>query len=375
MKSSFQLPGLNSLRFYAAFLVIIYHIKTSFVSNNIFQFRNFPILIKSDEAVSFFFVLSGFLITFLLLQERRKTSTIKIKKFYIRRILRIWPLYFFIILIGLASNFILIPVLNDQLHSDFNFFHAIIVYVLFLPNLFNTFFSVGAILNPIWSIGVEEQFYLFWAPIVKFFYERIFYILILIFTLFIIIRLTVSFNPFNFDNRVVKFVYTLRYFYMAAGGIGAYFATKYPEKLKVFIFQSKISQFLHLILLMGYLFFYLYERVPQIHFIFFDIFLSYLFVWIIMNFSLNSSRIFNIGNKYTEWLGKISYGLYMYHMIIITAIVFIIQKQDIMISNSLNLLVVLIIVFLLTIAIAFLSYTLLERKFLRIKKKHQIIST
>lgn len=51
--------------------------------------------------VIFFFVLSGFLITYLLLEERRVSATVSIKKFYMRRILRIWPLYYLIVILGL----------------------------------------------------------------------------------------------------------------------------------------------------------------------------------------------------------------------------------------------------------------------------------
>ena len=50
--------------------------------------------------VIFFFVLSGFLITYLLLKEKEQTGTVNVKKFYARRVLRIWPLYFFIVLLG-----------------------------------------------------------------------------------------------------------------------------------------------------------------------------------------------------------------------------------------------------------------------------------
>lgn len=56
---------------------------------------------NGGHAVTFFFVLSGFLITYLLLKERERMGTIKVKKFYLKRVLRIWPLYFLLIFIGL----------------------------------------------------------------------------------------------------------------------------------------------------------------------------------------------------------------------------------------------------------------------------------
>ena len=85
--------NLNGLRFIAAFLVIIHHIEQF---KNLWNIPNFyyKSSIKSlgDVGVTVFFVLSGFLITYILLKEKQKTGTINIISFYIKRILRIWPL-------------------------------------------------------------------------------------------------------------------------------------------------------------------------------------------------------------------------------------------------------------------------------------------
>ena len=94
--------GLNGLRFFAALAVIITHIEL------IKEQMEFPGLHSKNKivfelgglGVVFFFVLSGFLITYLLLKEKEQTGTINVKKFYLRRILRIWPLYFLIVALG-----------------------------------------------------------------------------------------------------------------------------------------------------------------------------------------------------------------------------------------------------------------------------------
>ncbi len=95
-------PGLNALRFIAASAVIITHIE---LLKGFFGLKSFwqnPLLYNlGGLGVYFFFVLSGFLITYLLLKEKTVLNDIKIKNFYIRRILRIWPLYFFILILGL----------------------------------------------------------------------------------------------------------------------------------------------------------------------------------------------------------------------------------------------------------------------------------
>ena len=107
-------PGLNGLRFFAAFSVVVTHIEL------VKHFKGYPTLWvenASDEltlthilqkiifhagglGVYFFFVLSGFLITYLLLVEKAKTGTVAVKKFYWRRVLRIWPLYYLIVILG-----------------------------------------------------------------------------------------------------------------------------------------------------------------------------------------------------------------------------------------------------------------------------------
>src|SRR5262245_59932952 len=92
-------PNLNGLRFIAALAVIIHHIeqqKADFCLPN--SFGAAPIQLFGELGVVLFFVLSGFLLTYLLLEEEKTTATIGIRNFYIRRILRIWPLYFLIII-------------------------------------------------------------------------------------------------------------------------------------------------------------------------------------------------------------------------------------------------------------------------------------
>ena len=153
------LPGLNGIRAIAAFLVLCWHIyqylelwgiKTN-LDNSI-----------SGFGVTLFFVLSGYLITYLLLIEKERYGTIKIKNFYIRRILRIWPIYYLAIL----GSFIMVI-------SGLNYFEYktilpnYLYYIFMLANIPFTFGTSLYCITPLWSIGVEEQFYAFWPMLFK----------------------------------------------------------------------------------------------------------------------------------------------------------------------------------------------------------------
>ena len=100
--SNIYFTGLNGLRFLAAMAVVITHIeliKGQMFCENLWS-TNKLIFELGGLGVIFFFVLSGFLITYLLLEEKKVSGTVSVKKFYARRILRIWPLYYLIIVLG-----------------------------------------------------------------------------------------------------------------------------------------------------------------------------------------------------------------------------------------------------------------------------------
>ena len=115
--------------------------------------------------VNFFFVLSGFLITYLLLAEQKEKNNFSIPKFYLRRILRIWPLYFAIILF----SFWLLPFilsLTGKIYSeDFPLLYALTFTINFAH--LKGIFSYSPLLSGLWTIAIEEQFYLAWPWLLK----------------------------------------------------------------------------------------------------------------------------------------------------------------------------------------------------------------
>jgi peptidoglycan/LPS O-acetylase OafA/YrhL len=105
--------------------------------------------------VTLFFLLSSYLITTLLLREQAASGRLDLQSFYIRRSLRIWPLYFFF----LALCFWVLPALG---WPHFRNVHKL-GFLLFIGNWSMIFFgSVHRSAALLWSVSVEEQFYLFW---------------------------------------------------------------------------------------------------------------------------------------------------------------------------------------------------------------------
>ena len=113
------------------------------------------------SGVNLFFVLSGFLITSILLRTK-ETPHHYFRSFYARRVLRIWPVYFLLLAVCyLGPNWLLGTTLLGT-----SKWHALPALVLFVQNLFPV--KLQGALEPTWSLAIEEQYYLLWAPVVRF---------------------------------------------------------------------------------------------------------------------------------------------------------------------------------------------------------------
>ena len=110
--------------------------------------------------VNLFFVLSGFLITSILLEARSKPRYFR--NFYARRALRIWPVYVLLLVVCYANApwFVGLPVFEAVRTAPW------LAYVLFLQNLFHL--ALPPAIGPTWSLAIEEQYYFLWAPVVRF---------------------------------------------------------------------------------------------------------------------------------------------------------------------------------------------------------------
>jgi peptidoglycan/LPS O-acetylase OafA/YrhL len=164
----FYRPELDTLRFFAFFGVFLHH--TAAYAPEFFAKHHIPASLGFLEnaaakagayGVDLFFVLSAYLITELLLREKGRRGALDVGAFYIRRALRIWPLYY---------SFIALVALVPAWRADPRFgTHYLIPFLFFVGNwsCFAFGFPAPGVWVLLWSVCVEEQFYLFWPPIVS----------------------------------------------------------------------------------------------------------------------------------------------------------------------------------------------------------------
>lgn len=160
-------PNLDGLRFLAFLAVFLFH--SFYTASDVISaspvYKLFYFITRPGYlGVNFFFVLSGFLITYLLLSEKQASGRIAIGAFYMRRILRIWPLYYVVVWLG----FVIYPWLKAHfgqtaLHETAQPWY----FLVFLSNFNNLYNGCQTpTLTLLWSVSVEEQFYLVWPLMV-----------------------------------------------------------------------------------------------------------------------------------------------------------------------------------------------------------------
>ena len=369
-------PNLNGVRFIAAFSVLIHHteqIKYLMGLEN--NYGNFFIKNLGKLGVGLFFVLSGFLITYLLLSEKQRRGDISTKDFYIRRILRIWPLYFIIVILGFFV-FPNIPIFNEPLRSqyyfDADFFKRLPFFLLFLPNLGFVFYRSPYLCAQTWSVGVEEQFYAIWPwiirsknPIKTFFKLLIIFLTvlgILWFYIFKISDLSLE-TKSKIHDGLELFFSQFRILTMVIGGIGAYLIFEKKEQILKILFRKDVQIIIYSILILmlstGF-------HVSGFNMEFYGIF----FCFFILNVSQNPDSLIYLEQKIIHYLGKISYGVYIYHpaviVLCINSIHYFLGKN--LPSLTFNLLLYSSAV-LITILVCELSFRFIETPLLKLKDR------
>ncbi len=153
LRTTRQIPSLNGLRALSIVLVILGHVDEQELNGVIHA--SFPLLVDPQFGVNVFFVLSGFLITTLLLQEEKHRRDVSLKGFYLRRALRILPLYYLLLFVYFA-----LQILNVLDFTSVSWLTSLTYTKDFRRDEWET--------RHLWSLSVEEQFYLMWPLVFKF---------------------------------------------------------------------------------------------------------------------------------------------------------------------------------------------------------------
>jgi peptidoglycan/LPS O-acetylase OafA/YrhL len=371
-KARIFFPNLDGLRFLSFLLVFFSH---SFAADNaaikqmtwykIVKVRMFS---DGDIGVSFFFVLSGFLITYLLIKEKEFTGSIHIKSFYIRRALRIWPLYYFAVLFG----FLVFPMLKTFFGQVPNETANPILCSLFLNNFDRIYNGApdASVLAVLWSVAIEEQFYLIW-PLLLFatpekYYKHVILAVIAVSSLYRFI----FYKPLFMENHTLSVIVD-----MAIGGLGAYFCITSKKFLHWIENMPRWVIAIPYLLAIVYIGFrYQIFASPEMARMK-RVIMASTFIFIILEQNFAKHSFFKIGNfKIITWLGKYTYGLYCLHGIAILVSVTLLRKFSLNEYSWQIWFLELPISLGLSIIISWLSFTYFESWFLKLKNKFAFIT-
>ncbi|NGM63421.1 acyltransferase [Sphingobacterium sp. SGG-5] len=354
------LPGLNGIRAIAALAVVISHVNGRLEN---FGLNKLPYWDLANYGVTMFFTLSGFLITYLLFKELEKTGAVSIKKFYLRRVFRIWPLYYFYLLLILAI--VGYAAIGQKLF----------MYLAILPNFINTFSTYGLIagggttvaatlLGHYWSLGVEEQFYSFWPWVVK--KVKNILVFLVIFPIFFL-GLKVLAKYLQLEPIQFLLHYT-RFGCLVIGALGAYLFWQKSYILKYL--KHPVVQLLPwlLLLLIAFNKFHLFSIIDH------EIVAVFVVVLIINQIS-DYKPVISLENRVFDYLGRISYGIYVYNPLVIFLFYSVVKLYGGLPNHIVSYSLVFIGVILFNISAAHISYFTLERYFLRFKSKYTTVKS
>jgi peptidoglycan/LPS O-acetylase OafA/YrhL len=364
-KSSFYIPELDSLRFFAFVLVLIHHTPDSELVKPWGVLNTYGWI-----GVDLFLCLSAFLFTRLLYEEYKETGSLNIKNFYIRRAFRIWPLYLFFLALALILTL-------QKVDWNAALSMRTVGMLTFTDNFmtarwgYNTdiFYS-----SHLWTISYEEQIYLILPWILLLLYRlkptttRLFLLVIGLAGTFIravmicrgVSHPDIWVLPFSHFDSVLAGIII---------GLGVF--DKYLKRIPSIVWLS-----------LGILALWQVSHLPNVTRIQWKLMLTYPLVGIGMSLIIYSLTQGNLGvlsallrNNVLAYLGKISYGLYVYHKLGISLATPItaqfVEPTRLLMYPATRLL----FAFLITVFISILSYQVLEKPFLKLKERFAVIAS
>ncbi len=358
--------NLDALRFIAFLLVFLPHaVLIKYYPGDPFLTNWFAELkFLGRIGVDFFFVLSSFLITWIIEEEYSLSQKFSAGNFLIRRSLRIWPLYFLIVLSGYSVILLQQEVLKQvSSHPNPNIWW----FISFTINFYITehgqsflFFLVF-----LWSIAIEEQFYLAWAFVMKLL--RKYYPVICIFLL----GASLLFRIMNLDKNLSLYFHTLS----AVGNFATGALTAYISFHRKGLFTKLIALnrtwicAVYIILLLFIIFYRQIFSVP-LTVVTERLLFSILFAFVIFEQCFSDNSFYKAGRfRLINYGGKISYGLYCYHGVVITAATYFLSSYNRSPTALQTFIIIPSAIFIATFMISSLSFEIFEKPFLRWRRR------
>ena len=351
--------NLDAIRFFSFLAVFISH-AVSLPGNEAAGFAQPGSLAHLGRlGVDCFFVLSAFLITWLALDERGATNGFRLDYFFVRRILRIWPLYFLLVFLALAGVAAqktaglepsTLPPVVYLVTFTLNFFiaehgHAFLFFLVFL-----------------WSIAVEEQFYVLWGILFRFFHRAFVPVCLLLMAGSVVFRMVYfpDSNVLYFHSLSVAADFALGALLAHQANSNGAVARRLAGAGRYFWISCYVALALSL---------WFYESLfhSQLAVSIERLWFGLLFTLIIAEQCFAKHPVCRLGRwKAVNYLGLISYGLYCYHGLVLTVVSRLGPGNWI---SSLPPGILPGIVFLFTTFAAMASYRFFERPFLAWKRK------
>jgi peptidoglycan/LPS O-acetylase OafA/YrhL len=366
--SKMYFKNLDAPRFLAFLVVFVEHIiftqDKAIRGSSLFKFYDDHLSI-GVIGWDFYTVLSGFLITWIILEEYQFTSKFSLAYFWLKRCLRIWPLYFLMILAGLSLVWVSRDILGNTV-SDIPPLSWLFTFTLnfyIVKHGYNFLYFLVFF----WSISVEEQCYAAWGILLKWVKKTFVPFCVLLVIMSLLFRIFALHDSLNLHFNSLSWVGNF-----ASGGLLAYFCINRKgafERLKKIPLRVIASVYALFILNLA---FYKQIYASEVMTVVERLSATLFFGFMIFEQTFCQKHLFQLGKiPFLNYLGRISYGLFCYHGLVILFYEHFTQHVQGINSPIAVFVINPIVIFALTILISALSYTYFERPIMALRHQYK----
>jgi peptidoglycan/LPS O-acetylase OafA/YrhL len=358
-----HLKSIDAIRAIAVLLVVYWHYIPRHPLKEVTGIIEFLFIPSGNFAVTLFFVLSGFLITGILLRDKDYSANrmLVVKNFMIRRVLRIFPIYYLLLIVLILLKY---PFFENELLYQLTFTSNHFVYNV------NDWTEFGHT----WSLSVEEQFYLIWPWIILFVANKYHHYLFYAFMVISVISVWYFLCPDIFNCDDPRFTHTSSN--LAAFAIGGLYASMSRTDNG----NAAISRYMKYVFA-GALLAYFYTRISIImsvtpHFVYtsrlIDALVSMGIIHYMMAVKTGPVKDYIIDNRFINMTGRMSYGMYLYHIPIRYYYEGYLKQYGDALAFKGTHYITFLPFFAIVFIVSYVSYEFFEKKILRLKQKFSV---